>query len=109
MDTGLAGIPVVTVSHADRLALARGQVVRAPAGITATPSAAGQAVGAGVHVIRVVDDAGRLVAMAQLRAGRLYPDKVFVSPGPADVTPADVPGADDSGADARLNTQADEA
>lgn len=104
MDTGLAGIPVVTVSHADRLALARGQVVRAPAGITGTPSAVGQAVGAGAHVVRVVDDDGRLLAMAHVRADRLYPDKVFESPEPADVSPADV-----TGADARLAIEADEA
>jgi len=30
-------------------------------------------------VVRVVDEAGRLAAMAHLREGRLYPDKVFIS------------------------------
>jgi tRNA U55 pseudouridine synthase TruB len=32
------------------------------------------------RLVRVLDDAGGLVAMARLRGGRLYPDKVFISP-----------------------------
>jgi tRNA U55 pseudouridine synthase TruB len=40
----------------------------------ASPSAA--------DLVRVVDESGRLVAMAHVRDGRLYPDKVFVSPEP---------------------------
>jgi tRNA pseudouridine55 synthase len=91
MDTGLAGIPTVTVGHADRLALARGQVVRAPAGLTGTPSDGDQAVRAGDHVVRVVDAEGTLLAMARVRAGRLYPDKVFIAAAPPDVPPTDVP------------------
>jgi hypothetical protein len=32
------------------------------------------------RVVRVVDGAGRLTAMAHVKDGRLYPDKVFITP-----------------------------
>jgi hypothetical protein len=36
--------------------------------------------------VRAIDARGRLVAMAHTRDGRLYPDKVFITP--EDVLPA---------------------
>jgi hypothetical protein len=32
------------------------------------------------RLVRVTDEAGRLVAMGHVRSGRLYPDKVFITP-----------------------------
>jgi tRNA pseudouridine55 synthase len=104
MDTGLTDIPTMTVSPADRVALARGQVVRVPAGATASLPAEGQRAEAGELLVRVVDADGSLLAMARVRAGRLYPDKVFVAPEPvAAASPAVPPPA------AQPTTGADEA
>jgi len=102
-DAGLDAIPIVRLPTQDREALARGQVVRlrgpvlglrgpadegdradeAPEAAEADKSdKADQADRADqAAVVRVVDASGRLAAMAHLRAGRLYPDKVFISPG----------------------------
>ena len=57
-------------------ALARGQIIRhkASVGLEAGPDG----------LLRVVDEQGRLAAIARLEGGRLYPQKVFVSaPGAA--------------------------
>jgi tRNA pseudouridine55 synthase len=76
MDVGLKDVPEVRLGHKDREALARGQVVRVPERASAAaPTGA---------LVRVVDGGGRLLAMAHLRDGRLYPDKVFVLPQPAE-------------------------
>ena len=32
------------------------------------------------RLVRVTDGSGRLLAMAHVRSGRLYPDKVFITP-----------------------------
>ena len=76
-DAGLEAIPQVRIPARDRAALAQGQVVRLRSRLP------GPADGSGAldvaTVVRVVDEAGRLAAMAHLREGRLYPDKVFIS------------------------------
>lgn len=68
-DAGLEGWPAVPLGPEDLAAIARGQFVRLP---SALPTA-----GPGGR-FRLVDAEGRLVAMAQLRGGRLAPDKVLV-------------------------------
>jgi tRNA pseudouridine55 synthase len=78
-DAGLDHIPLVRIPERDREALARGQIIRVR-GDVAGPAAAA-AVRVGAPVVRVTDDAGRLVAMAHVQEGRLYPDKVFITPG----------------------------
>jgi tRNA pseudouridine55 synthase len=66
-DAGL-DLPRVELGGDDLAALTRGQVVRMRGGLPR---------GLAEGVVRVVDPAGRLAAVAQLRAGRLHPDKVF--------------------------------
>ena len=75
-DAGLDAIPVVHLPARDSEALARGQVIRVRG---AVPDAAATAAEE-ASVVRVVDEAGRLADMAHIRAGRLYPDKVFITP-----------------------------
>lgn len=65
-DAGLEHLPVLQVSRQDQQAIAHGGVVRA-----ALHSA---------ETVRVLDEDGMLVAMAHIEEGRLYPDKVFISP-----------------------------
>lgn len=84
MDAGLAEVPTVRLSAADRDAFARGQVIRATlseqAPVSPAPPPEGPA-SLPADLVRVVEPSGRLVAMARLRDGRLYPDKVFLTPG----------------------------
>jgi tRNA pseudouridine55 synthase len=97
IDAGLEAIPVVSITSRDREAIARGQVVRLHAPLAGGPVAVGRtdaadgleasAPGAAAApdqglLVRVIDEAGRLAAMAHVRAGRLYPDKVFVTSEP---------------------------
>jgi tRNA pseudouridine55 synthase len=71
-DVGLEAFPRVSLATDDLGALARGQVVR---------HRAGEGLAAGPQgLLRVVDGHGRLAAIARLEGGRLYPEKVFVSP-----------------------------
>jgi tRNA pseudouridine55 synthase len=79
MDVGLTEVPEVRLGRTDREALARGQIVR----VTARASAAAGPTGT---LVRVVDGRRQLLAMAHLRDGRLYPDKVFVLPEPTQPT-----------------------
>jgi tRNA pseudouridine55 synthase len=88
-DAGLEHIPSLQVPARDMEAIARGQVIRVR-GVIAAPAhmaPAGRARAGGtpgpgrVDIVRVVDAAGKLAAMAHLEGGRLYPDKVFVTPG----------------------------
>jgi tRNA pseudouridine55 synthase len=68
-DAGLEAIPRATLPPDDLAALVRGQVVRhrgAP-----LPR----------DLLRVVDEDGRLVAIARVDGARIHPDKVFVEPG----------------------------
>lgn len=77
-DAGLDAIPVVQLPARDSEALARGQVVRVRGPVADASDASGASGEDGV--VRVVDATGRLAAMARIRAGRLYPDKVFITP-----------------------------
>jgi len=72
IDAGLDDLPVIRLTETEVAAIARGQYVRPVAGL---PDAA--------EHYRLQDPAGTLVAIATATAGRLAPDKVFVSPGPA--------------------------
>jgi tRNA pseudouridine55 synthase len=73
IDVGLDRFPVVTLTTNEVGAVARGQFVRPAAG---TPTAADH--------YRLRDAEGRLVAIAEpVDAGRLAPEKVFVSPSAA--------------------------
>jgi tRNA pseudouridine55 synthase len=82
-DAGLEGIPMLRIQARDRAALAQGQVVRIRQrrGSVGLAEARTQEAGSPEEgaVVRVVDEAGRLAAMARVRDGRLYPDKVFIT------------------------------
>jgi tRNA pseudouridine55 synthase len=80
-DSGLEHLPMLRVPEQDREAIARGQIIRVRGHIDGPFDAA--AVLAAADAVRVVDADGLLVAMGHTREGRLYPDKVFVSPRPA--------------------------
>lgn len=78
IDAGLESLPELVIDDDEVTAISRGQFIRA--------SLPGAEAGA---PIRVRDAAGRLVAIATVRDGRLAPDKVLVdalpTPRPADV------------------------
>ncbi|HEV8546791.1 MAG TPA: tRNA pseudouridine(55) synthase TruB [Candidatus Limnocylindrales bacterium] len=67
IDAGLDALPEIVASDAEVAALSRGQFIRLPR----LPEAGGDA-------IRVRDEAGRLVAIATVKDGRLAPDKVLI-------------------------------
>jgi tRNA pseudouridine55 synthase len=67
MDTGLEKYPVVTVDGQDMTSLARGQQVRRGRRTDAE------------GLVRVVDESGRLVAIARAEGGVIKPEKVFIS------------------------------
>lgn len=67
MDTGLESFPVVTVTGTDLASLSRGQMLRR--------ARDGQADG----LVRVVDETGKLVAIARAETGLIKPEKVFIS------------------------------
>lgn len=67
MDTGLETYPLLTVNAQDLTSLARGQQLRR----------AHEAPDPGL--VRVVDESGRLVAIARSEDGMIKPEKVFVS------------------------------
>ena len=69
IDAGLEHLPVVHLTATEVAAIARGQYVRPLAGFS----------GIADHY-RLQDPDGALVAIATANAGRLAPDKVFVSP-----------------------------
>lgn len=72
IDAGLDALPELVISDREVTAISRGQFIRA-----ALPTGDGDA------PIRVRDGAGRLVAIATVRDGRLAPDKVLVDALPA--------------------------
>jgi tRNA pseudouridine55 synthase len=72
IDAGLEGFPTVPLSPDEVTAVARGQFVRPSAGV---PTDA--------ETFRLLGPDGSLVAIASGSAGRLAPDKVFVTPAPA--------------------------
>lgn len=67
IDAGLDALPEVVATDAEVAALSRGQFIRSPR----LPEE-------GSDVIRVRDGAGRLVAIATVKDGRLAPDKVLI-------------------------------
>jgi tRNA pseudouridine55 synthase len=77
IDAGLDALPELRATDVEVEALARGQFIRPSSLASAAP---------GDGPIRVRDAAGRLVAMATLRDGRLAPDKVLVEPRRPGVT-----------------------
>ncbi|MGD8485873.1 MAG: tRNA pseudouridine(55) synthase TruB [Chloroflexota bacterium] len=83
-DAGLDHIPLVRIPDRDLGSIARGQIVRVRGEVSGPVDPALVLAGAGT--VRAVDERGALVAMAHTRDGRLYPDKVFISP--EDATPA---------------------
>ncbi len=83
-DAGLEHIPMVRIPDKDRAAIARGQIIRVRGEVTGPLDPA--AVLENAELVRVLDERGSLAAMAHVSKGRLYPDKVFITP--EDVTPA---------------------
>ncbi len=77
-DTGLEHLPLLEVSGQDKEAIARGQIIRVRGKVSGPLDPA--AVLESAQVVRVIDEGSRLVAMAHIERGRLYPDKVFISP-----------------------------
>jgi tRNA pseudouridine55 synthase len=77
IDAGLDALPELQATDVEVEALARGQFIRPSSLASAAP---------GDGPIRVRDAAGRLVAIATLRDGRLAPDKVLVEPRQPGVT-----------------------
>jgi tRNA pseudouridine55 synthase len=77
-DAGLDYIPMVQIPPKDHEALARGQIIRVRGSVSGPADPA--TVLEDSDTVRVVDAAGRLVAMAHVKKGRLYPDKVFITP-----------------------------
>jgi tRNA pseudouridine55 synthase len=77
IDAGLESLPELVITESEVTAISRGQFIR-----SALPP------GDGGAPIRVRDEAGRLVAIATIRDGRLAPDKVLVdapsAPRPGD-------------------------
>jgi tRNA pseudouridine55 synthase len=78
-DAGLEALPAVSLSGADRALLVRGQSVRAAGLPSPLPDDGGP--------IRVIDERGRLIAMARAIGGLLRPDKVLVSVVPVPAAP----------------------
>lgn len=68
LDTGLERFPSVVLEDAEVRAVAQGQIVRPNRPL---PEVADMRV-------RLFDEAGRLVAIAEVSAGRLHPEKVFL-------------------------------
>ena len=97
-DAGLDHIPMVAIPDKDKEAIARGQIIRVRGEVSGPVDPA--AVLQEAEVVRVLDGRGALVAMAHVSKGRLYPDKVFITPvapaappqGPTPA-PADAPEA----------------
>lgn len=77
-DAGLEHIPLIQLPAGDREALARGQIIRVRGPVSGSSDPA--AILDEAPVVRVVDEGGRLAAMAHVKKGRLYPDKVFITP-----------------------------
>jgi tRNA pseudouridine55 synthase len=71
-DTGLDAFPCIRLDAAELGALAHGQVIRHRGERLPAPGPEG--------LFRILADDGRLVAMARLEAGRLHPEKVFITP-----------------------------
>lgn len=77
-DTGLEHIPMVQVPERDKEAIARGQIIRIRGQVSGPVDPA--VVLEAAEVVRVLDESGKLVAMGHVSKGRLFPDKVFITP-----------------------------
>jgi tRNA pseudouridine55 synthase len=77
-DAGLDHIPMVRIPDKDREAIARGQIIRVRGEVSGPVDPA--SVLEDAEVVRVLDGRGVLAAMAHVSKGRLYPDKVFITP-----------------------------
>jgi len=77
-DAGLDHLPMVRIPDRDLEGIARGQIIRVRGEIAGPVDPAG--VLGGADHVRAIDERGRLVAMVHTRDGRLYPDKVFITP-----------------------------
>jgi tRNA pseudouridine55 synthase len=77
-DAGLDHLPMVRIPDTDREAIARGQIIRVRGQVSGPVDPA--AVLEHAEIVRVLDGRGSLVAMAHVTKGRLYPDKVFITP-----------------------------
>jgi tRNA pseudouridine55 synthase len=75
IDAGLEDLPAIVLPESDVPAIARGQIVRAPA--EARELAADRPV-------RMLDRDGTLIGFATVRDGRLAPDKVLIAAPPQD-------------------------
>ena len=77
-DAGLDRLPMVRIPDRDREAIARGQIVRVRGDVSGplSPTVVLEA----AQDVRVLDERGTLVAMAHTQGGRIYPEKVFISP-----------------------------
>jgi tRNA pseudouridine55 synthase len=73
VDAGL-DLPTVAVPDAALVAIGRGQAIGVPAGVGTLPAD---------RPLRLVDERGRLVAIARLAGTRLAPDKVLLDGGEA--------------------------
>ena len=81
VDAGLEAFPIVTLTTAEVVAVARGQYVRPTVGMPVP-----------AEKYRLVGPDAELVAIASAKDGRLAPDKVFVAP-PTSERPAPAPVA----------------
>ena len=72
-DVGLEAYPRLELAAEDLATLAKGQAIRhrGTSQLSTGPSG----------LLRIVDGAGRLCAMARYAAGKLHPEKVFIAPG----------------------------
>lgn len=77
-DAGLEAIPRVQVPATDMAAIARGQIIRLHSPLPRPEGSADPS--SNEPLVRLVDEGGRLAAMGRVRKGRIYPDKVFISP-----------------------------
>ena len=89
VDDGLDALPIIHISAAEQEAAMRGQFVRPVAGI---PAGTAQEA-----MVRLMDDAGRLVALGRVHGLRVAPEKVLVDIG---AQPRSRPEPPDGGATA---------
>jgi tRNA pseudouridine55 synthase len=82
-DAGLEHLPGLVLGRTDLQGLSRGQFVRIPPDPGGAPPEG---------TVRVLDEAGALVAIGAVRGGRLAPEKVFLAP-PERLDPSDVEAA----------------
>jgi tRNA pseudouridine55 synthase len=77
-DAGLDHIPMVRIPDKDKGAISRGQIIRVRGDVSGPIDPA--VILENAETVRVLDGRGALVAMAHVSKGRLYPDKVFITP-----------------------------